>query len=267
MGIPETIEQKERKWLGRAYGFCRDCFSGTYLPSHDETHHLRAWHFAKTLIPGYHQAIQQLTPEQMEGILLAVMLHDTGMAETTDVTHGRASRRLAETFFANMPAPPALAADILTAIEKHDDKSYSSGISPVSDEGIILSVLSMADDMDAFGATGVFRYYEIYSLRGFTVKEMAKAVLSNLDRRHETMVSKLQCWPKAFSDTERRYLITRRFFEDLQAGNPEALMVTDIFESAMRRPLIKPEEAIPEVLRASRDPYVSAFFTRMHEEL
>ncbi len=265
--IDTVIKQIESTRLEEAYGFCKGCFSGTYLPSHDETHHLRAWHFAKTLIPGYHKAIQRFTPEQIEGILLAVMLHDTGMAETTDVTHGRASRRLAETFFAGMVIPPALTAGILIAVKKHDDKSYSSALSAASDEGIILSVLSTADDMDAFGTIGVFRYYEIYSLRNVKVKEMAGEVLPNLDRRYEVMGSKLQCCPEAFSDTGRRYLITRRFFEDLKAGDSRALKVTDIFEHSIRAPRKKPEAAIPEILRNFREPYVSGFFNRMQEEV
>jgi HD superfamily phosphodiesterase len=267
MNIQKTIEQAEYKWLSEVYNFCRNGFSSTYLPSHDETHHFRVWHFAKALIPGYHSIIHPFTTAHIEGILLAAMLHDTGMSETLDVNHGRAGRHLAVLFLNKMPSIPELADDILDAIEKHDDKSYSSESSREKDEGIILTILSLADDMDAFGAIGVFRYYEIYLLRGITVGKMAGKVLPNLDRRYDAIENRLQSWPKMLSDIEKRYRTTRGFFEDLQASDPRALNVTDIFESVMRKPRLKPEEAMPEILKNVDDPYMAAFFAEMQREL
>ncbi len=267
MNIQTTAEQIEKKWLGETYGYCRKCFSGTHLPSHDEIHHLRVWYFAKTLLPEYHKRIHELSREHIEGILLAAMLHDTGMSQTLDITHGRASRRLAETFFLSSSSPPALADDILAAVEKHDDKSYSDVISTETDQGIIFSVLSLADDLDAFGATGVFRYYEIYLLRGFEVSEMATAILPNLDRRYESVTMKLASLPNLLTGIEQRYLTTRRFFEDLKTGDPCALRILDTFEISIRKPGIKPEQAIPEILKKGGDPCVSRFFRIMQREL
>ncbi len=248
------------------YGYCRDCFSGVFLPSHDETHHLRAWFFATELIPGYHRNIHPLTPALTEGTLLAVMLHDTGMAETTDVTHGLAGRRKAEEFFRRTTLP-SLAPAILEAIEKHDDKSYTSHIPRNTEPGIILSLLSLADDMDAFGATGVFRYYEIYLLRGIPVTELGGRVLPNLDHRFHTMAARLKSWPAILKEQEKRYRYTRRFYEDLQTDHAGAGEVTRLFERFILRPRHKPGEALPEILANAGTDYAQDFFTVMQQEL
>ncbi len=267
MNIRETMEEFEHKWLRQAYGFCRQCFSGVFLPSHDETHHLRTWHFARGLIPGFHRNIHPLTADQIEGILLAVMLHDTGMSKTPDITHGHESRRLAEVFFGEIPASPALAPEILEAIEKHDDKTYITHPSQETDEGIILSLLSLADDMDAFGNTGVFRYYEIYRLRGIPVGQLAEKVIPNLDQRYRTLAEKLSVVPDTLQQHRERYLITRHFFEDLHNKMPEALAVIDAFDKFIRVPRTKPEKAIPEILKNPGNKYVTNFFTSMQNEL
>ena len=267
MNIRETMEELEQKWLRQAYVFCRQCFSGIFLPSHDETHHLRTWHFARDLIPGFHRNIHPLTANQTEGILLAVMLHDTGMSKTPDVTHGHESRRLAEAFFKEMPASPVLAPEILEAIEKHDDKTYTTHPSRDTDEGIILSLLSLADDMDAFGNTGVFRYYEIYRLRGIPVGQLAERVIPNLDQRYHILAEKLSAWPDASRLHRERYLMTRHFFKDLDNKIPEALTVIDTIEKYIRIPRIKPEKAIPEILKNPGSKYITEFFTSLKKEL
>ncbi len=267
MTIRETIDAAEHKWLGEVYGYCRQCFSTAYLPSHDETHHLRAWHFARELIPGYHKIIRPLSRDQVEGILLAVMLHDTGMSETIDFTHGHASRRLSEIFFSRTPDPPALSRAILEAIEKHDDKDYSSLPSAVSDEGIILSLLSLADDMEAFGFTGVFRYYEIYVMRAIPTGQLAGRVLPNLDHRFRSMQAQLASWPDILGKQKKRYLITRNFFVSLQEKDPGAREVIEVFEKYIRIPREKPERVIPEIPKQQKAAYVSDFFTGMQKEL
>jgi len=267
MNIRKTIDAAEHKRLGEVFGFCRKCFSTVYLPSHDETHHLRAWHFARGLIPGYHKIIQPLSRDQVEGILLAVMLHDTGMSETIDFTHGHASRRLAEMFFSRTSYPPALTHTILKAIEKHDDKNYSSPPSLASDEGIILSLLSLADDMDAFGFIGVFRYYEIYILRNITASQLPERILPNLDHRFRTMETRLAPWPDILRKQKKRYLITHNFFVNLQEKDPGAKEVIEVFEQHIRIPRENPERIIPEILKHKKTTYVSNFFTGMQKEL
>ncbi|MCD6202433.1 MAG: hypothetical protein J7K46_11565 [Bacteroidales bacterium] len=267
MNIRETIDAAEHKQLGEAFDFCRKCFSTVYLPSHDETHHLRVWHFAKGLIPGYHKTIRPLSRDQVEGILLAVMLHDTGMSETIDFTHGHASRRLAAMFFSRTPSPPTLTHAILTAIEKHDDKNYASPHSPASDEGIILSLLSLADDMDAFGFIGVFRYYEIYVMRAIPSGQVAERVLPNLDHRFNTMEAQLAPWTDLLRKQKKRYLITHNFFVNLQEKDPGAKEVIEVFEQHIRIPRKNPEQIIPEMLKHKKTTYVSDFFTGMQKEL
>jgi hypothetical protein len=121
--------------------------------------------------------------------------------------------------------------------------------------------------MDALGLTGVFRYYEIYRLRGIPVEKMAGAVLPNLDRRYEIMEMKLQPWQELLKETGKRYRATRSFFGDLRAGHSGALLVTDIFEGAIRKPRKEPGQALPVILKETHEPYAAAFFSELQKEL
>lgn len=267
MTIQEIIEEVEHQWLDQLYDFCRSCFSTIYLPSHDESHHLRTWHFSRELIPGYDQRIYPLTKPLIEGTLIAAMLHDTGMSETIDFTHGRAGRRLAESFLSQYSTPPVLNVKILEAIEKHDDKNYSNSMSRNTDTDVMLSLLSLADDMDAFGAIGVFRYYEIYTLRGIPVNQLAVRVLPNLENRYKTMAHHLQTWPGILTKQKQRYRETRQFFEDLGKDNSSTLQVIHYFEEYIRILQKKPEQVMPGLLKNIRGKYALDFFTGLQNEL
>ncbi len=267
MTIPEIIEEAEHRWGDQLYDFCRSCFSTHYLPSHDETHHLRTWHFARELMPGYDQQIYPLTKPLVEGTLIATMLHDTGMSETIDFTHGHTGRKIAENFLSQSSTTPVLKDKILEAIEKHDDKSYSNSTIWNTDTSAMLSLLSLADDMDAFGAIGAFRYYEIYTLRGIPLKEIASHVLPNLENRYDNMIRHLETWPEILLKQEPRYRLTRNFFEDMRKNNSSTLKVIHYFEEYIRIPQKKPEEVISGLLKGIREKYTLDFFSGLQKEL
>ncbi len=266
--IQEAIITAERQWLGRTYDYCRSCFAGLYLPSHDETHHLRVWHYARQLIPLLPAKGILFNAAEVEGVLLASLLHDTGMAETFSPAHGAAGRRLAERFFSSCPVPPHLTEEILDAIEKHDDKAYREQATPATPGGRILLLLSVADDLDAFGYTGVFRYYEIYSLRGISVAQDSEKILRNLDHRFEHMLPYLPEEEGLLNRHRQRYRITRAFFEDLGGRRQEeALQVLRFLDEKVLQPRHRPEDLQAAETSAPENPYLHRFITEMIKEL
>ncbi len=266
--VRKLIITAGQQWLGRTYDYCRRCFAGHYLPSHDETHHLRVWHYARQLILLFYR--DDLPPDaaEIEAHLLASLLHDTGMAETISADHGAAGRRLAARFFETLPTPPLLAKEILRAIEKHDDKTYREEADPATPAGRILILLSLADDLDAFGYIGVFRYYEIYTLRGLSVSNDSRKIIRNLDLRFEHMQPYLLPEDDFPARHRQRYLITRSFFEDLAGRRREdALRVIRFLDEEILQPRRRPEEVLNGTSFPAEDPYLHRFLTEMSKEL
>ncbi len=258
--VSDPIITAEQEWLGRTIAYCRNCFPGGELPSHDEQHHLRTWHYARSLIPLAQTYLFPLTGEEITALLLASLLHDTGMSETLSPAHGAASRRLAARFFDTQPDPPPLREEILTAIGKHDDKGYREKILPDTPAGRILTLLTVADDLDAFGYTGIYRYYDIYALRHTPVEEMAKKIPDNLEKRFGHMQPLLQHDPSLLQDHRERYRITRSFFEDLAGRKKEeALTVIRFLERTKGKDHPEITELILEELSATKDVYLKNF--------
>lgn len=203
------------EWVSSLLSYCRKCFAGTYLPSHDDFHHLRTWENARKLIASL-SSRNVFSEQKLLNIALAAFLHDTGMSVTLGKNHGPAGRKLAEKFLAEQNLRPDPFAEALDAIEHHDDKEYASGrFSRQRDPLSVLQILSVADDLDALGAVGVFRYYEIYTLRGIPVVHLADEVLNNISRRYAYLSSWLEGVDLWQRDLEKKYMVIRRFYEDL----------------------------------------------------
>ena len=100
---------------------------------------------------------------------------------------------------------------VFTILNSFDDKEYKTK----SQADSLLSILSIADDLDAFGHIGVIRYSEIYLMRGISINELPKLVLSNLDKRFRNFEKKIKNYPDLYESHKSRYLITRKFFEEL----------------------------------------------------
>jgi HD superfamily phosphodiesterase len=258
--VSDPIITAEQEWLGRTLAYCRNCFPGGVLPSHDEQHHLRTWRYARQLIPLARRHLFPLIGEEITALLLACLLHDTGMRETLSPAHGAASRRLAARFFDTQPQAPPLREEILTAIEKHDEKEYREKITPDTPAGRILTLLTVADDLDALGYTGIYRYYEIYSLRGILLTETALRVKDNLEKRFGHMQPLLEHDPSLLQYHRRRYRITRSFFEDLAGRKKgEALAVIRFLEKTKGREHAAIGELIRSDLSGTKDNYLKNF--------
>lgn len=210
--LDEIIVSVEKKWLNKLSEFCQNHFSKIQIPSHDYSHHLRVWQYSKEIIYAIN-TLKLIDKDFIESCLIASLFHDTGLTQTLNENHGHESRKICERYFKNNQIKkPNNFEEILSAIELHDDKNY---INANQDPNSIISVLCNADDLDAFGKIGVIRYTEIYFMRGISLIELPKAVIQNLDKRFANFKNSFQMLPELFEKHKQRYLITKRFFEEL----------------------------------------------------
>jgi HD superfamily phosphodiesterase len=170
------IEQAEDKWLHLVKVYLSKLFKDCWLPSHDIKHHERVWKNACFLD-------HTINDEHFyEKLLIACFFHDVGLTVTKDKSHGLESRRFCERFLqVSHQMVDFETEQLLEAIENHDDKDYSSLMQAQSNH--LLDVLAVADDMDAFGALGVYRYIEIYLLREVH-EQLNQKILNNALKRY-----------------------------------------------------------------------------------
>ncbi len=224
-----NIKVVENQWLNKLYQFSEKSFSNVKIPSHDHSHHLRVWNLAKELIEDLSEIDHEFEKSEIEEIIVATLLHDIGMIITVDSKHGHESRLIAEQFLKENPLQ--FGADklaILQAIELHDDKEYKNMVYGGEMQKHILSILCVCDDLDAFGAVGIFRYLEIYLLRGKTVEQITEIVLKNIKSRFNNFEKLYGHLQHVHQHQLERFGIINNFFNDLKNGHAGAKEVTDI---------------------------------------
>ncbi len=224
------------KTLSLLFSHCKSLFSTVHLPSHDHLHHMRVWNYATDLLTGLSGKGRTLNEQEISLLMLSVFFHDTGLTKTLSEEHGVESRRICEKFLEENPdIYPFDAGPALKAIELHDKKSSLLLYSDDPDMEI-LRILSVCDDLDAFGPAGILRYAEIYLLRDIPFKDLPAKILGNLARRFE-FVSAQKWIPAEFLALhESRYRYITEFYSDMQYPQPPAnkkIINTEIVESYM----------------------------------
>ncbi len=273
--VKQRIEIIEIHWLPRLREACQAHFRDVKLPSHDHRHHLRVWLLAKELLTalGEHEGISD---ELIEGVLIAVFFHDVGMSVTRAAQHGRESRNICERWLAEQRVSLVNSREMLAAIEHHDDKSYATHRHR-SERRRILPIVAACDDLDAFGAVGVFRYAEIYLLRGMPAAELAAHVLPNLANRYRHF-QRMYGDVSGFAERHaRRYEVTRRFYENFaqqvaQAGYAPACFtgavgVINLFRARVIEGSEPPEALFDDICQHPSDNGLFEFFQQFQDEL
>jgi len=152
--------------------------------------------------------------ELVAGVLIAAFFHDLGMVFSTREDHGRLSRENCEKWFRDGSREvPELFEEILAAIELHDRKDeqdYTPFQPDTRPE--ILAILSAADDMEAMGIIGVFRYAEIYLMRGVPLEDLGKRILKNANTRFEKLVSACRLCHELMKSYRKKYEELSNFF-------------------------------------------------------
>ena len=209
------INRAEDTWLTPLYSNAKSIFSETKLPSHDHTHHQRVWNLCKSLLLEISRINSSMDQSLVEGVLIASFFHDLGMVRSNREDHGRLGRELCNSWFQEKGiALPHRFEEILEAIELHDNKEKGSySIINRSDPPQILSLLSIADDLDAFGTIGIYRYAEIYLLRHISLTELGDRILANAESRFQNLQESCKMFPSIITLHQKEYVILRDFYQ------------------------------------------------------
>jgi HD superfamily phosphodiesterase len=205
------IKNAENKYRDLLVRECRNIFQDVHMPSHDHLHHARVWENASLLLSKLSDAGMVTDRVLAEKVIIASFFHDTGLTVNPGPDHGRESRYLCGRFLNNTDLPEKERNEILDAVEKHDDKDYTGS----SDPATLAAILSVADDMDAFGAAGIERYIEIYSLRGIAEDKLPSMVISNVASRFRHLVSTYSIFPDLVESQRKRAEEVSEYFTKL----------------------------------------------------
>lgn len=251
--------------------FLNGIFSNTTIDSHGPAHHRRVWVHAKDLL--LYREIGSSVKESSFPVKLLIgsYLHDSGMVKETGPRHGIESRIFCEQFLAGNGLNPKDYADLLDAVENHDNKDYLS----TGDRTLLYDILTVADDLDALGYTGIYRYLEIYLIRGISINEAGTQILTNIRGRFANLERTFSHVPSLASRFRPRLEIITGFFEKCNmqskvyrfgAGNPSGYCgVAEIIDSMIRN-----NSGLNEVIEASiesPDRVISWYFGELKREL
>lgn len=200
------IENAEKTFVKPLETFFRKIYDDEKFPSHGLEHHRRVWNYAKEILIYLDNYDQKF----INKLLISCYLHDIGMVVENDIKHGRHSSEICRSFLKENNLDEKSYQDVLYAIENHDNKDYNSG--PV--ENRILTILSVADDLDAFGETGISRYIEIYRKRGIEAHLIKTSVLENARRRFDNFERIFKKYTDLVNKHKKRYRILCDFFEN-----------------------------------------------------
>jgi HD superfamily phosphodiesterase len=186
----KVIDQVSKILIPDIIAYLKELYAGKWLPSHDISHHQRVWQNAVEICRQYHLNQPLFGYHFYEELLISCFFHDTGLLIDPSEFHGKKSKFIAERFLISISQKIRYdTTSLLEAIEKHDDKKYES---TDINSNKLLEILSLADDIDAFGAIGLYRYIEIYLVRGIEVENIPEQILSNANRRYNNLIFKLE---------------------------------------------------------------------------
>jgi HD superfamily phosphodiesterase len=211
MKLSTIIGEAEKKYLFLVEAFFSENWGATKLRSHDLSHHRRVWENARELL-SYEKNLA-CNNSFIEKLLISCYLHDLGMAIDPGTRHGYDSRKLCEQFLSENKLDISDNSDVLEAIENHDNKDYRN--SPVSNK--LLLMLTVADDLDAFGYIGIYRYMEIYLVRGIEPEKMVQMVLENAKERFTNFEISFDSYPVLVEKHRLRYQILQNYFLKLES--------------------------------------------------
>ena len=275
MEVIKNILYAEHKWKTGLVNHIRKIYQNTWLPSHDEWHSIRVWEFAKTLLIDLEKNHISFPFEEIEELIIASFFHDSGMSISLDPEHGKYSRQICNAFLVNKTG---LTFDrkskILDAVELHDDKSYRKKAF-LNQEGL-LPLLCIADDLDAFGRIGIYRFWEINTLRNIPIRKMPPKVVNSLESRMKYF-SFIYPFRNSFYHLQyERNKITRDFFtlleKETKSGSQPvetsyALKVLDYFNNLIFKQKIHPDQIFSIIKHEEDDQNVINFFDAFNSEL
>jgi hypothetical protein len=132
------------------------------------------------------------------------------MATDPGIKHGYLGRLACEDFLKKNNLSFSNFTEALDSIEKHDNKEYRA----FSGRYDILTILSAADDLDAFGFTGIYRYAEIYLARGIEPARLGNMIIDNSRNRFDNLTMTFGFSERLMKVQRIRYNILNDFFNE-----------------------------------------------------
>ena len=271
MDITRSIESAEKQYKQILEEFFTSVFNEVVLPSHGIDHHRRVWNYARELV--------QLIPLKNTGrnlsltsnLIIACYLHDIGMSVDPGVKHGKISKKLCKRFLKQYHLHEKDYGDVLDAIEFHDNKDYTDEFTGNE----LLRILSISDDLDAFGYTGVFRYLEIYLKRNFNLEKIGDLIRDNAAKRYDNFANSFTSFNELVLKHRKRYEILDNFFRKYNEQLPSYHFgtlnpygycgVVELFIQ-MKNTSIELKELI-KTFGNSGDPVIKSYFSGLKKEL
>jgi HD superfamily phosphodiesterase len=208
MNLTIPIESAELQVKQILEEFFISVYDEKSLPSHGIEHHRRVWNYSKQLLILLADQNRDISSHLPLKLIIVSYLHDIGMSVETGIRHGKHSRDLCIQFLNKNNFRITEYQDVLEAIECHDRKDYDDNMN----ENILLRVLSVADDLDAFGFTGIFRYSEIYLTREINYKTIGNLINENAGKRFENFTKTFGFSSELVQKHKHRYNILKSFF-------------------------------------------------------
>jgi hypothetical protein len=209
MELSAIIESAEKQYKQILEGFFISFYKENLLPSHGLDHHRRVWNFSKELLEiiALESSDQsKLVPE----LIIACYLHDIGMSVDNGIKHGKHSRDLCQRFLIANNLPVNDFTNALEAVENHDNKDYSGN----TIQNDLLRILSISDDLDAFGIPGIYRYSEIYLMRGIGFEYLGDRIIENAAKRFDNFLKAPGLTGEFIEKHTLRYNILIDFFNN-----------------------------------------------------
>lgn len=210
MNLTVKFESAELRFKQILEDFFVSIYDEKSLLSHGIDHHRRVWKYAKELAVLVFEHNNTIDPEISHNLIIACYLHDIGMSVDHGIKHGRHSSELCISFLKKNHLEVEEYQDVLLAIENHDNKEYKTS-APKND---LLTILSVADDLDAFGFIGIYRYCEIYLIRGIDLSVLGDLVITNSKKRFDNFIKIFGFSDELVGKHEKKYKILIDFFNE-----------------------------------------------------
>ncbi len=268
MDLPLLVDSAERRFKQILEDFFITCYAREYLPSHGIEHHRRVWRYSKELL----FLLKSESAVLPSRLIISSYMHDIGMSVEVGIRHGIHSRNLCTEFLNVHQLSKADYNDVLDVIENHDNKDYTED----PDVNDLLKILSVADDLDAFGFTGIYRYSEIYLTRCVDKNEFGHLIINNAGKRFDNFNNIFGSFDELLGREIKRYDILFRFFNAYNRqvpdycfgnGKPKGYcgvieIVTDVMNNKISlKDICSDPEIFPD------DPVIQWFFHGLSKEL
>jgi HD domain len=271
MDLSKELTVAENHFREKLEVYFNGIFRDIRLESHGLDHHRRVWMNARDLLM-YREISSVINDHSFPlKVLIGSFLHDSGMAVDRGPKHGEHSRKFCEEFIILNGLQTTEFTDLLEAVENHDKKNYTSAES----KSMLLNILTVADDLDALGFTGIYRYIEIYLMRGKKFAELGHLIIANVNGRFtnleetfghiHSLTARFRPGLEVITGFFEKYNIRAKGYS-FGAGNPEGYCgVAEIIGS-----MIKNEMSLEDIIDSSvenPDRVISWFFGELKKEI